>query len=663
MNDDEQLELDIPEKPQTEEGLGEVIKRNEKRRQEEYDEVTKANEELRKRQTRKGRGGETQLDIPGLFEARSGLRTTAALGTEIFLNTLVDPFFEPGTQVAAGTAINFLAQRIRGGEISKGELAASGLASLIPGGAQGRAITQFAKGAGKGALSGAIETAGIAGIDEGRLPTKEELALGLGLGAAFGGALSTPQGTKAIGELRKKVDDASYNIMGAITRAGISPDSLVKQGGSPIIPPSKSGIIDPLDGDEFGTYLSDTDVFNTILQWRRYRPSEQEVNTVRSTMLKFGMVGNRFDYNIFKAGTKRDKKTGIKRFTANQERALISLFVTPPITKVDYNKVSKRVMPAFRKQYKPMLDALGIPASELQLHHLLPLKASLPLYHGLVYDSDEWWQLTAFLLKRHIKAGDSEANLRKLIGAGKRSVQDETAPLADKEKPLKTPHSISHQHVRDEFAEDGSKFFTKEVLDSIFDNQARRLEVADVYTKKMRRNFDLTNQAQIIYETTFDPKNKFTMEDVVRTMTRLDNDGYLDGNREYQVDVLNQMIEGIKREGGGNEYLRSQDIITEQEFIADQNRLRQERLARNKDIEEFEQEFREMVDRDRTVGFSRVSSRNDAVVAAQDILRNLFELPDGTFRSYTITLPNGQTSELTYELATEIVGNYIFDNL
>ena len=235
--------------------------------------------------------------------------------------------------------------------------------------------------------------------------------------------------------------------------------------------------------------------------------------------------------------------------------------------------------------------------------------------------------------------------------------------MANKERPLKTPHSISHQHVRDEFAEDGSKFFTQDVLDSIFDNQARRLEVADVYTKKMRRNFDLTNQAQIIYETTFDPKNKFTMEDVVRTMTRMDNDGYLDGDKTYQVDVLNQMIEGIKREGGGNEYLRSQDIITEQEFIADQNRLRQERLARNKDIEEFEQEFREMVDRDRTVGFSRVSSRNDAVVAAQDILRNLFELPDGTFRSYTITLPNGQTSELTYELATEIVGNYIFDNL
>ena len=33
MNDDEQLELDIPEEPLTEEGLEEDIKRNEERRQ------------------------------------------------------------------------------------------------------------------------------------------------------------------------------------------------------------------------------------------------------------------------------------------------------------------------------------------------------------------------------------------------------------------------------------------------------------------------------------------------------------------------------------------------------------------------------------------------------------------------------------------------------
>ena len=210
MNDEEQLELDIPETTvtETEEGLEKDIERNEKRRQEEYDEATKGNEEIRRlREARRGTGtGDTQLEIPGFLEARSGFRTTLGLGTEIFLNTLIDPIPEPGTQVLAGTVINALAQRIRGGETSIGEMTAAGAASLIPLGAQGRAIAQVAKGAGKGALAGGIETLGIAGIDEGKLPTKEELAAGLGIGAAFGGIVSTPQAAKALQKLRNRIN-------------------------------------------------------------------------------------------------------------------------------------------------------------------------------------------------------------------------------------------------------------------------------------------------------------------------------------------------------------------------------------------------------------------------------------------------------------------------
>tara|TARA_Y100000114_G_scaffold47210_1_gene43079 strand:- start:42 stop:2093 length:2052 start_codon:yes stop_codon:yes gene_type:complete len=215
MNDEEQLELDLPEtqEEQTEEGLEEVIKRNEERNQRDYEENKYRNRELQRRQEERKR---QQLDIPGLFEARSGLRTTAALGTEIFLNTLVDPVLEPGTQIAAGSLINALAQRIRGGKFSPGEVTAAGLASLIPGGAQGRALTQVLKGGAKGAASGAIETTGMALVDEGRPPTKEELAAGLGIGFAFGGALSTPGAIKALKPIKQKVTDAGFDLQKAL---------------------------------------------------------------------------------------------------------------------------------------------------------------------------------------------------------------------------------------------------------------------------------------------------------------------------------------------------------------------------------------------------------------------------------------------------------------
>ena len=76
MNDDEQLELDIPEEPLTEEGLEEDIKRNEERNQRDYEENKYRNRELQRRQQERDN---KQLEIPGLFKAQSGFRRTAAL--------------------------------------------------------------------------------------------------------------------------------------------------------------------------------------------------------------------------------------------------------------------------------------------------------------------------------------------------------------------------------------------------------------------------------------------------------------------------------------------------------------------------------------------------------------------------------------------------------
>ena len=131
-------------------------------------------------------------DEKGLWDARSGLRTGLGLGFEVGANTLLDIFsFIPPAQVAGGTFINYLAQKIRGGEISKGELTAAGLTSLIPGGTQARAVTRggrLARNVAKGGLSGGITTTSMSLIDEGELPSFGEFAGGVGLGGAFGGA-------------------------------------------------------------------------------------------------------------------------------------------------------------------------------------------------------------------------------------------------------------------------------------------------------------------------------------------------------------------------------------------------------------------------------------------------------------------------------------------
>jgi hypothetical protein len=201
----EQLELDIDdtEEEQTEEGLEEVIKKNEERNQRDYEENKYRNRELQRRaQERKNQ----QLDLPGILEAGSGFRQTASIATEVLLESGMDLFSVAAPlQVPASAVINALAQKIRGGEFSRGEQLASMAATLLPGGAQGKALARFTKATGKGAVSGGIQTISQTVVDEGRRPTMEEFGTGVGTGAAFGGLFQTAASTKQVQEFAKRV--------------------------------------------------------------------------------------------------------------------------------------------------------------------------------------------------------------------------------------------------------------------------------------------------------------------------------------------------------------------------------------------------------------------------------------------------------------------------
>ena len=194
----EQLELDTgdTEEEQTEKGLDKVIQAQEERNKKDYEENKYRNRELQRRaQERKNQ----QLDIPGMFEADSGLRTTLAIGTEVGLNTILDLFSADPTQLTqifGAQGINYIAQRIRGGEFSRGEMIASGLASLLPGGAQAKSLGgTIGRTALRGGVSGAIETGAADLIDTGEIDAGNVVAGGA-MGTTFGGLFGTAAGQK-----------------------------------------------------------------------------------------------------------------------------------------------------------------------------------------------------------------------------------------------------------------------------------------------------------------------------------------------------------------------------------------------------------------------------------------------------------------------------------
>ena len=200
------------EEENLEEGLEDPY---EKELREAQEQANQRNEEgfkdLTEGKIRRKRTGEDdeQLEIP--FESRNLARVGTGLAFEVGANTLLDALtMVPGSQAVGSAVINAIAQGIRGGKFSFGEVLGAAAASQIPGLAQSKAITKAGKltrAVGEGALSGAIDATSIAAVDEGRLPTAQEFGLGVTAGGILGAGFQ-PVGEGAselLKNIRKRV--------------------------------------------------------------------------------------------------------------------------------------------------------------------------------------------------------------------------------------------------------------------------------------------------------------------------------------------------------------------------------------------------------------------------------------------------------------------------
>ena len=227
----------------SEEGLEDPY---EKELREAQEQANQRNEEgfkdLTEGKIRRKRTGEDdeQLEIP--FESRNLGRVGAGLAFEVGFNTILDALtVVPGSQAAGSAVINAIAQAIRGGKFSFGEVLGAAAASQIPGLAQGKAITRAGKltrAVGEGALAGAIDATSIAAVDKGKAPTFQELGLAIGTGGILGaGFQQAGEGAGALlQQIRKKVQNNTpitvYAMSPQRAAIGAAPDPFKK--GTPI---------------------------------------------------------------------------------------------------------------------------------------------------------------------------------------------------------------------------------------------------------------------------------------------------------------------------------------------------------------------------------------------------------------------------------------------
>ena len=312
--------------------------------------------------------------------------------------------------------------------------------------------------------------------------------------------------------------------------------------------------------------------------WKNFIPKSvlKKEAEMKGFMRDMGLIDEVFDFHKWQTWSLKtidhvDKHGVEKKLYPNRKSArdFIGWFEAEPKSLANYYSMSatnSKERQAILQFYAPMIQELGLKSKDFQLHHLVPLKASIPLYHGLKYGSEEWWKLTAYLLKNTIKAGDSAQNLKWVFGS--RGVTKVQHKKSGGSYYMKTPHSVSHTFVEETFGPDGRKFFDDKMLKGFITNPESRWGAASTFVKKTRDSFDITNLAEEMLNTKW--KNlDLDVADITRTLNKLDEDGYIASlPREFQVDEINRMISEIYMTGKNGEfYLRSIEAFEEQEAL------------------------------------------------------------------------------------------------
>ena len=98
-----------------------------------------------------------------------------------------------------------------------------------------------------------------------------------------------------------------------------------------------------------------------------------------------------------------DQYLAVRKKRPNSKRRLLAeLFETPQYTRVDFTNAQAaliREKGGLKDKYQNLIDNLGFPERQFQLHHVTPVLGSLPGYHGLRFASPEWWEVTEILFK------------------------------------------------------------------------------------------------------------------------------------------------------------------------------------------------------------------------------------------------------------------------
>ena len=566
----------------------------------------------RKRQT----GLDLKAEIAGV-----GFETSVNVATDALTTALgwAPPLYAVVNFLSAGGA-NLVSQKvIRGKEdINWGEAWASAGMGLVPGlNPASKRLTKvigrpqsFQRAVVGGGLTGVGYQQIEAGINEGRVISPTEAGLGFATGAGFG------TGGKIVGDkagrlIKESINDPYNPVVNFLIRRRTGTVG-ARRRTPPPGPPVQQRIIFGLGGIKGGKLDVD--------QMRNQ--GWMGASTGRYTLETFQTRSDQFIPDFFK-------------------------------------EEKRRLLPGFINEYGDYLRSKGITeeqinqllvGSEVNLHHITPLKAGVDLYHGTTFEDAEWLAVTDIF---------NEFGLLPGAPSGTRP------ELKNWLYVLQEPHDLlHHEFLKDNIGIQGQIFFTPERKALLRSGIEGRKQVTREYAAIIKRGKDLIEDMMDQFQIAFGQTNP-SPERLTEVLHRSLEDGTIpllepkyalrsqDEIAEKVIEVSDfvraqydeEFIEPIRRSEALSE---AQDAA---QFSDTQSRIRaeDERFAKlDEDVNILHQD---MIKREGI--FTRFSTIEDARKKAEELISKYDT--DGQLRVLF-------ADEMTYEATVERLARLLYEN-
>ena len=296
----------------------------------------------------------------------------------------------------------------------------------------------------------------------------------------------------------------------------------------------------------------------------RYYLSPQHTEQVSKELVNtWGMKDGIFDFGQYEAMR--------SKVVPSKSRLFGELFESVPYTKINFNTMQQALIQGksgLRNKYRNIIENLGFPPTKFQLHHTVPIKASLPGYDGLAFGSDEWWDVTEILFRNMLRPGNDAFNFIPLVGGNKpTTLFRDGIPYR-----FPTPHSVSHKFLDDKVGPSGELFWTKKVRTKMKKDFDYRRQKWQEYSEIVKKSQDVTNQAELTFRDLYEniPEDQLSdeLDLVIERLVKLDNTGKLDTkivNGNYQVTQMEDIVADISEQMRESELDAMIDTVTGRE--------------------------------------------------------------------------------------------------